>query len=95
MAKKKRKLKIKNILLLIVIVLLPILILVIFSKNPFKVDVKSSVLDYGKEVKLEFKATFKDEDVTDKVKVEHKINSKKIGKYSVEFLYKKKDKEYT
>ena len=95
MAKKKRKLKIKNILLYLIIVSLLLLILVIFSKNPFKVDVKSSVLDYGKEVKLEFKATFKDVDVTDKVKVEHKINNKKIEKYKVEFIYKKKDKEYT
>ena len=94
MAKKKRKLKIKNILLLLIVVLLPILLLVIFSKSPFKVEMDSLVLDYGKEIELEFKANFKDEDVTDKVKIEHKINSKKLGKYEVKFIYKKDDKEY-
>lgn len=94
MAKKKRKLKIKNILLLLIVVLLPILLLVIFSKSPFKVEMDSLVLDYGKEFKNSFKATFKDEDVTDEVKVEHKINSKKLGKYEVTFIYEKDHKEY-
>ena len=94
MAKKKRKLKIKNILLLLIAVLLPILLLILFSKSPFKVEMDSLVLDYGKEFENNFKATFKDEDVTDKVKVEHKINSKKLGKYEVTFIYEKDDKEY-
>ena len=94
MAKKKRKLKIKNILLFLIVVLLPILLLVIFSKSPFKVEMDSLVLDYGKDFENNFKATFKDEDVTEKVKVEQKINNKKLGKYDVKFIYKKGDKEY-
>ena len=95
MAKKKRKLKIKNILLLLIVVLLPIfLVMLLTSENPFKVEMDILVLDYGKDFKNNFKANFKDEDVTDKVKVEHKINSEKLGKYEVKFIYKKDDKEY-
>jgi len=96
--KKKSRLKIKNIFILVLVLIgiigLIILLVKLFSKEKFTVEIKNNVLDYGAEYKDNFKATFKEEDVTDKVEVSHKIDTKKIGKYEITFTYKDSDKEY-
>jgi len=93
--RKKSKLKIKNILILLVFIIILIFILVkIFKKSDFKIELENNILNYGEEYTNNFKATFKNKDVTDSVKVNHKIDNKKIGKYEIEFIYKKDDKEY-
>ena len=93
--KKKSKLKIKNIVILIlVLVSLIILVVKLFSKEKFVVEIKNDILDYGEEYKDDFKATFKEEDITEDVSVTHDIDNKKLGKYEITFTYKKDKKEY-
>lgn len=93
--KKKSKLKIKNILVLLVIIIgIIFLIVKLFSKSPFQVELNENVIDYGSEYQDNFKAMFKDKDVTDDVKVNHNIDTKKLGKYEITFTYKKEKKEY-
>lgn len=93
--KKKGKLKIKNILLLIIVVVTGILLIKkMFSTNDFQVEMKTKVLNVGDVYKENFKATYKGEDVTDKVEVTNNVYSEKIGKYQVTFTYKNGDKKY-
>lgn len=93
--RRKSKLKIKNIVILSVIVIgIIFLIIKLFSKNPFKVELNENIIDYGSEYQADFKAMFKDDDITDKVKVAHKIDTKKLGKYEITFIYKNEKKEY-
>lgn len=93
--KKKSKLKIKNIIILLLVLgILVFLIVKLFSKDKFVVEIKNNVLDYGEEYKDDFKAIFKDEDVTEDVKVKHKINNTELGTYEIIFIYKNDKKEY-
>lgn len=93
--RRKSKLKIKNIVILIVVVIGMIFLMVkLFSKSPFQVELKESIVDYGSEYQDDFKAMFKDEDVTDDIKVKHNIDTKKLGKYEITFTYKKGKNEY-
>jgi len=93
--KKKSKLKIKNILILFVVVIgIVLLMSKLFSKSPFQVQLNENIIDYASEYQDDFKALFKDEDVTDDVKVKHNIDTKKLGKYELTFTYKKDKKEY-
>lgn len=93
--RKKSKLKIKNIIILLMILIALVFLLIkLFSKDKFQVEIGNSILNYGEEYNDDFKATFKDKDVTEDVKVTHNIDNKKIGKYEITFTYKKDDKEY-
>ena len=93
--KKKTKLKVKNIIILIVVLIGILFSLIkILSRNPFEVEMINNILDYGDEYKIEFKAKFKDKDVTEQVELIHNIDNKKMGKYEITFIYKNDDKEY-
>lgn len=93
--KKKSRLKIKNIIILVlVLIALIFLIVKLFSKEKFIVEINNNVIDYASEYENDFKATFKAEDVTENVEVKHKIDTKKLGKQEITFIYKKNDKEY-
>lgn len=95
MTKKRRKLKIKNIVyLLIVLVILIFAIYKITTHNDFKVELEHNVYYIGEEYANDFKATYKKEDVTDKVKVTHNIYNNEIGTYQIIFTYTLENKEY-
>lgn len=100
MARKRRRLKVKNILILIVsiivIFLLFSLVGKLFKNNNFKVEVLNEpiVVDKNGFIDIEFKATYKDEDVTDLVKVIRNSTNYNINKYKITFKYEKENKEY-
>ena len=93
--RRKSKLKTRNILILLIVVIgIIFLIVKLFSKSPFQVELNENIIDYGSEYQDNFKAMFKDKEVTDDVKVNHNIDTKKFGKYEITFTYKKEKKEY-
>ena len=93
--KKKGKLKIKNILILVLSLLLIVFFIVkLCSRKAFEVEMKTTTMNVGDVYEDNFKATFKGEDVTKKVKVTNNIFSEKIGKYQVTFTYKTGKKKY-
>jgi len=95
MAKRKNRLKVKNIIfLLIVLFVICIAIYKIVTHNDFMVDLKRTTFEIGEEYTNDFTATYKNEDVTDKVKVTHNIYSNAVGKYQVVFSYTVENKEY-
>jgi len=95
MAKKKSRLKIKNIIfLLILLFIICIAIYKIVTHNDFIVNLKTTAFEIGEEYTNDFTATYKGEDVTDKVKVTHNIYSNAVGKYQVVFSYTVENKEY-
>jgi hypothetical protein len=95
MAKRKSKLKIKNIIfLLIILFVICMAIYKIVTHNDFVVNLKTTAFEIGEEYTNDFTATYKGEDVTDKVKVTHNIYSNAVGKYQVVFSYTVENKEY-
>jgi hypothetical protein len=95
MAKKKSRLKIKNIIfLLILLFIICIAIYKIVTHNDFVVNLKTTTFEIGEEYTNDFSATYKGEDVTDKVKVTHNIYSNAVGKYQVVFSYTVENKEF-
>ncbi len=95
MVKRKRKIKIKNIvLLLIILTMFFIAIYKIVTHNDFKVTLKRTTFEIGEEYTNDFVATYKGDDVTDKVEVTHNIYSNAVGKYQVVFSYSVENKQY-
>lgn len=95
MAKKRRKLKVKNVLILLILLILVVFLLYkIVSINDFEVVLTQDVYYIGEEYDEKFTATFKGDDVTDKVKVAHNIYNTEIGTYQLNFTYVVNNKEY-
>ena len=92
--KKKVKLKIKNILIFLILIIGIILIICNLFKNNLKIEIKNTIINVNSSDELKYTATFKNKDVTDKVKHTNNINKEKLGKYKVTFTYKDKSKEY-
>jgi len=93
--KNKKKLKIKNIAILIVgIVILLVVGKALFTNRSFKIEMKNKVMAVGDVYENNFIATYKGENVTDKVTVTNNIYNTKIGKYQVTFTYKHDGNEY-
>lgn len=94
---KKMKIKYTNILiflLLIIVIIMTIISLIGRSKKNFKIVVEKLDIKVGEEFVNDFKAYYKNVDVTDNVKVEANINNKLAGNYEVNYLYKKGEKEF-
>ena len=95
MAKKRKKLKVKNVLILLILLILVVFLLYkIVSINDFEVVLTQDVYYIGEEYDEKFTATFKGDDVTDKVKVAHNIYNTEIGTYQLKFTYVVNNKEY-
>ncbi|MDD2434687.1 MAG: DUF5011 domain-containing protein [Bacilli bacterium] len=95
MAKRKKKIKIKNVSILFIIILIIIFIISsLLNNNDFEVQMKNRVMNVGDVYQDNFTATFKGNDITDKVIVTNNIYNTKIGKYQVTFTYKVDGKEY-
>lgn len=92
--KKKVRLKIKNILIFLILIIGIILIICNLFKNNLKIEIKNTILNVNSSDELQYTATFKNKDVTNKVKHTNNINKEKLGKYKVTFTYKDKSKEY-
>lgn len=92
--KKKVKLKIKNILIFLILIIGIILVICNLFKNNLKIEIKNTIINVNSSDELKYTATFKNKDVTDKVKHTNNINKEKLGKYKVTFTYKDKSKEY-
>ena len=93
--KSKKKFKIKNIAILILgIVILLVIGKILFTNRSFKVEMKNSVIAVGDVYEDNFTATYKGEDVTNKVMVTNNVYNTKIGKYQVTFTYKQDGHEY-
>ena len=92
--KKKVRLKIKNILIFLILIIGIILIICNLFKNNLKIEIKNTIINVNSSDELKYTATFKNKDVTDKVKHTNNINKEKLGKYKVTFTYKDKSKEY-
>ena len=96
MKRKKKKviLKIKNILIFLILIIGIILIICNLFKNNLKIEIKNTIINVNSSDELQYTATFKNKDVTNKVKHTNNINKEKLGKYKVTFTYKDKSKEY-
>lgn len=92
--KKKVRLKIKNILIFLILIIGIILIICNLFKNNLKIEIKNTIINVNSSDELQYTATFKNKDVTNKVKYTNNINKEKLGKYKVTFTYKDKSKEY-
>lgn len=92
--KKKVRLKIKNILIFLILIIGIILIICNLFKNNLKIEIKNTIINVNSSDELQYTATFKNRDVTNKVKYTNNINKEKLGKYKVTFTYKDKSKEY-
>ena len=92
--KKKVRLKIKNILIFLILIIGIILIICNLFKNNLKIEIKNTIINVNSSDELQYTATFKNKDVTNKVKHTNNINKEKLGKYKVTFTYKDKSKEY-
>lgn len=92
--KKKVRLKIKNILIFLILIIGIILIICNLFKNNLKIEIKNTIINVNSSDELQYTATFKNRDVTNKVKHTNNINKEKLGKYKVTFTYKDKSKEY-
>ena len=92
--KKKVRLKIKNILIFLILIIGIIIIICNLFKNNLKIEIKNTIINVNSSDELQYTATFKNKDVTNKVKHTNNINKEKLGKYKVTFTYKDKSKEY-
>lgn len=92
--KKKVRLKIKNILIFLILIIGIILIICNLFKNNLKIEIKNTIINVNSSDELQYTATFKNRDVTNKVKHTNNINKEKLGKYKITFTYKDKSKEY-
>lgn len=92
--KKKVRLKIKNILIFLILIIGIIIIICNLFKNNLKIEIKNTIINVNSSDELQYTATFKNRDVTNKVKHTNNINKEKLGKYKVTFTYKDKSKEY-
>ena len=92
--KKKVRLKIKNILIFLILIIGIILIICNLFKNNLKIEIKNTIINVNSSDELQYTATFKNKDVTNKVKYTNNINKEKLGKYKVTFTQKDKSKEY-
>lgn len=92
--KKKVRLKIKNILIFLILIIGIILIICNLFKNNLKIEIKNTIINVNSSDELQYTATFKNKDVTNKVKYTNNINKEKLGKYKITFTYKDKSKEY-
>ncbi len=92
--KKKVRLKIKNILIFLILIIGIILIICNLFKNNLKIEIKNTIINVNSSDELQYTATFKNKDVTNKVKHTNNINKEKLGKYKITFTYKDKSKEY-
>ena len=92
--KKKVRLKIKNILIFLILIIGIILIICNLFKNNLKIEIKNTIINVNSSDELQYTATFKNKDLTNKVKHTNNINKEKLGKYKVTFTYKDKSKEY-
>ena len=91
---KKVRLKIKNILIFLILIIGIILIICNLFKNNLKIEIKNTIINVNSSDELQYTATFKNKDVTNKVKHTNNINKEKLGKYKITFTYKDKSKEY-
>lgn len=95
MTKRRRKIRFKNVIFLIVVLLMIVFsIYKIITHNDFKVELNHTVYYIGEKYTDDFKATYKGNDVTDKVKVAHNIYNNEIGTYQIIFTYTIENKEY-
>lgn len=95
--RRRRKIKIMNVLIALgCLIGLIILVFSLLGKlgKDFKVELKETSINVGEEFKNEFKATYKDIDVTPNVTVNSDVDKTKAGTYNVTYIYVKNDKEY-
>lgn len=95
MSKKRKRIKIKNIILLLLFLfVIGFALYKLVTHNDFIVTLKTTTFAVGEQYNNDFTATYKGDDVTDKVKVTHNIYSNAVGKYQVVFSYTVQNKEY-
>ncbi len=100
MSRRRKKIKIKNIVRLMFVLLIAFLIIHfivgLFANKDFKVEVLNEpvVIDDKGVIDLDFKATYKKEDVTDKVIVSKNSTDLNINKYKITFKYRYNGKDY-
>lgn len=92
--KKKVKLKIKNILIFLVFIIAIIFIIYSLFKSNLKIEITNNIINVNSTDEINYTATFKNKDVTNKVKYTNNINKEKLGKYKITFTYKENNKEY-
>ncbi|MDD4733346.1 MAG: DUF5011 domain-containing protein [Bacilli bacterium] len=97
MARKKVKLKKKNILkLLLFLLIIYFIVNTLFNNKDFKVEILNEpvVIDKEGNLELKFKATYKKEDVTEKVVFSANQNDLNVNKYKITFKYNLNEKDY-
>lgn len=63
-------------------------------KKDFQIVIDDLTIETGEKFKNDFKATYKNVDVTDNVVIESSVNTNVAGIYDVSYIYKKGNKEY-
>lgn len=94
---KKRRLNISNILIATLILIFLVVCLIMFlntMKKNFKVVINIKSIQVDEEFNNDFKAYYKDIDVTDNVIVNTDLDNSKAGVYTIEYKYIKGDKTY-
>lgn len=94
---KKRRLNISNILIATLILIFLVVCLIMFlntMKKNFKVVMNIKSIQVDEEFNNDFKAYYKDIDVTDNVIVNTDLDNSKAGVYTIEYKYIKGDKTY-
>lgn len=89
---KKRRLKIKNIVIFLLFICIIIVVIPLLKpKSDFQVTLKNVEINYGSEYEPIFTATYKGSQVTSKVTYENNIDTQKLGKQKITFIYQTKD----
>lgn len=89
---KKRRLKIKNIVIFLLFICIIIVVIPLLKpKSDFQVTLKNVEINYGSEYEPIFTATYKGSQVTSKVTYENNIDTQKLGKQKINFIYQTKD----
>lgn len=89
---KKRKFNIVNILIaFLCLIILIICLIIVFNniKKDFKIIMKTKIIQVNEEFNNEFKAYYKNVDVTDNVIVNTNLDISKAGTYKLEYKYVK------
>src|SRR5574344_847137 len=100
MARKKRRLKVKNIIRLLSLILVIYLFInlmgLLFKDRNFKVEVLNEpvIMDKDGALDINYKATYKKEDVTSEVKMIQNEKNTNLNKYKVTFTYTKDGKSH-
>lgn len=95
---KKRKFNVFNILIALLALILLAICLIMFLNNikkDFKIVMKIKTIQVGEDFNNEFKAYYKNVDVTDSVIVYSNLDNSKAGIYDIEYKYLKGSVTYT